>query len=103
VDNRGIELSLLTTNVRNDVLEWNTSLGLSYNKNEIKHLYYEYEDVLDANGNVIGTKEVMILQMVGLSDNPSIRSGITALPEFGKKTNGKKLQDTARSRVIRSG
>lgn len=57
VDNRGIELSLHTTNIRNDLLEWNTSLGLSYNKNEIKHLYYEYEDVLDTNGNVIGTKE----------------------------------------------
>lgn len=57
VDNRGIELSLFTTNIKNNVLEWNTSLGLSYNKNEIKHLYYEYEDVLDAEGNVIGTKE----------------------------------------------
>ncbi len=57
VDNRGIELSLYTTNIRNDILEWNTSFGLSYNKNEIKHLYYEYEDVLDADGNVTGTKE----------------------------------------------
>ncbi|MCD8182615.1 MAG: SusC/RagA family TonB-linked outer membrane protein [Bacteroides sp.] len=57
VQNRGIEISLSTTNIRNKILEWNTTLGFSYNKNKIKHLYYEYENVLDAQGNVIGTKE----------------------------------------------
>ena len=57
VQNRGVEISLNTTNIKNSVLEWNTTLGFSFNKNRIKHLYYEYEDVLDAEGNVIGTKE----------------------------------------------
>jgi TonB-linked SusC/RagA family outer membrane protein len=57
VSNRGIELSINSTNIKNDVLEWNTSFTFSYNKNRIKHLYYEYEDVLDADGNVIGNKE----------------------------------------------
>jgi TonB-linked SusC/RagA family outer membrane protein len=58
VDNRGVELSISSLNIKNDVLEWSTTFGFSYNKNEIKHLYYENEDVLDADGNVIGTKEM---------------------------------------------
>lgn len=57
VQNRGVEISLNTTNIKNSILEWNTTLGFSFNKNRIKHLYYEYEDILDAEGNVIGTKE----------------------------------------------
>lgn len=36
-------------------MEYN--VNFSYNKNKIKHLFYEYENVLDANGNVIGQKE----------------------------------------------
>jgi|AGTN01.3.fsa_nt_gi TonB-linked outer membrane protein, SusC/RagA family/TonB-dependent outer membrane receptor, SusC/RagA subfamily, signature region len=58
VDNSGIELSLSSLNIKNDILEWSTTLGLSYNKNKITHLYYEYEDILDSEGNVIGTKEM---------------------------------------------
>lgn len=58
VQNRGIEFQLNTTNIQNSNFEWRSSLGLSWNKNKIKHLYYEYEDVLDANGNVIGQKEM---------------------------------------------
>jgi TonB-linked SusC/RagA family outer membrane protein len=58
VDNRGIEISISSQNIKNDFLEWNTTFGFSYNKNEIKHLYYENEDILDENGNVIGTKEM---------------------------------------------
>jgi TonB-linked outer membrane protein, SusC/RagA family len=57
VTNKGIEISLNSTNVRNNILEWNTSFTFSLNKNEIVHLYYEYEDVLDANGNVVSSKE----------------------------------------------
>lgn len=57
VQNTGFELSVNSNNIKNDKIEWNTSFNFSYNKNKIKHLYYEYEDVLDANGNVIGTKE----------------------------------------------
>jgi TonB-linked SusC/RagA family outer membrane protein len=58
VDNRGFEISLSSLNIKNDILKWTTTLGFSYNKNEIKHLYYENEDVLDAEGNVTGTKEM---------------------------------------------
>lgn len=57
VDNTGWELTLNTVNIRNKNFEWNTTLGVSYNKNQITHLYYDQENILDANGNVIGTKE----------------------------------------------
>lgn len=58
VDNSGFELTLNTVNIRQKDLEWTTSFSLSYNKNRIKHLYYEYEDVKDSNGNVVGRREV---------------------------------------------
>ena len=57
VDNTGFELSLNTVNIQNKNFEWTSTLSFSYNKNKITHLFYEYEDVLDANGNVIGQKE----------------------------------------------
>ncbi len=57
VDNNGFELSLSTVNIKQKNFQWNTTLNFSYNKNKIKHLFYQYEDVLDANGNVIGKKE----------------------------------------------
>lgn len=57
VENKGFELTLNTRNIKNRDFEWNTSFNLSYNKNKVKHLYGEYEDVLDANGNAIGKKE----------------------------------------------
>jgi TonB-linked SusC/RagA family outer membrane protein len=58
VQNSGFEFSVNTVNIKNENFEWRTTLGLSYNKNEIKHLYYEDEDILDENGNVTGTKEI---------------------------------------------
>lgn len=58
VDNRGVEISISSLNIDNNILKWTTTLGFSYNKNEIKHLYYEYENVLDSEGNVTGTKEM---------------------------------------------
>ncbi len=57
VDNNGVELTLNTVNVRRPNFSWESNFTFSYNKNMIKHLYYEYEDVLDEAGNVIGTKE----------------------------------------------
>ncbi len=57
VDNNGFELSLNTVNIKQRNFEWNTTLNFSYNKNKIQHLFYEYENVLDANGNIIGQKE----------------------------------------------
>ena len=44
VDNRGIEISLNTLNIDKKDFKWTTTLGFSYNKNEIKHLYYQYEN-----------------------------------------------------------
>jgi TonB-linked SusC/RagA family outer membrane protein len=58
VQNRGFELSVNSTNIKNDIVEWNTTLGFSYNKNEIKHLYYQNESILDDEGNIIGSKEM---------------------------------------------
>lgn len=55
--NRGVELSLHSTNIQNNVLTWRTTFNLAYNKNTIKHLYGVMEDVKDENGNVIGQKE----------------------------------------------
>ncbi len=57
VNNTGFEFSLNTVNIKQKNFEWNTTFNFSYNKNKIKHLFYEYENVLDANGNVIGQKE----------------------------------------------
>lgn len=55
--NRGLELSLNSTNIQNDILTWRTSFNLTYNKNTIKHLYGIMEDVKDGDGNVIGQRE----------------------------------------------
>jgi TonB-linked SusC/RagA family outer membrane protein len=57
VQNTGFEFTINTLNIKNDNFEWRTTLGLSYNKNEITHLYYENEDILDEAGNVVGVKE----------------------------------------------
>lgn len=58
VQNSGFEFSVNTLNIKNDNFEWRTTLGLSYNKNEIKHLYYEDGNILDETGNIIGSKEM---------------------------------------------
>lgn len=57
VSNKGFELSLTTVNIKNPNLEWSTTVNFAYNRNRIEHLYFEYEDILDENGNVIGRKE----------------------------------------------
>lgn len=58
VQNKGVEFAINSLNMKNENLEWRTTFGLSYNKNQIKHLYNQYEDVLDASGTVVGTKEI---------------------------------------------
>ena len=58
VDNKGVEITMRSANIRNDNFEWYTSVGFSYNKNEIVSLFGEYEDILDADGNVIGRREM---------------------------------------------
>ena len=57
VDNTGFEFSITSQNIQTKDFSWTTSAGLSYNKNRIKHLFYDMEDVKDAQGNVIGQKE----------------------------------------------
>lgn len=58
VTNKGIELNINSLNWKSNVVEWRTSLNLSYNSNSIKHLYYQYENILDDAGNIIGTREI---------------------------------------------
>ena len=55
--NEGIEISINSVNIKKPNFEWRTSAGFAYNKNTIKSLYGNMEDVKDENGNVIGTKE----------------------------------------------
>ena len=57
VSNKGVEVSLNSTNIKTHNFEWNTIVSFSYNDNKIVHLYGTYDDVLDADGNVIGKKE----------------------------------------------
>lgn len=42
VDNNGIEISLQSVNIEHKNFRWTTSVGFSYNKNKITHLYYNY-------------------------------------------------------------
>src|SRR5690606_37303170 len=39
VDNKGIEVSLASTNIDTDVFRWTTNASFTYNKNEIVHLF----------------------------------------------------------------
>lgn len=58
VENRGLELTLSSVNFDREDFKWNTSFSLSWNKNRIKHLYYEMENITDNEGNVIGQREM---------------------------------------------
>lgn len=58
VQNKGIEFSISSANIQTQNFRWNTSLSLSYNTNKVKHLYYQFESTLDAQGNITGTKEI---------------------------------------------
>lgn len=57
MENKGIEVSLNSRNVTSNNFSWNTSVNFSLNRNKLVHLYGDMEDVLDANGNVIGQRE----------------------------------------------
>ncbi|MEJ2880675.1 SusC/RagA family TonB-linked outer membrane protein [Pedobacter sp. GR22-6] len=106
VNNNGIELSLNTLNVKNKFLEWSSTFGLSYNKNKIVHLYYDYKDVLDASGNVVGRKESdditngwFIGQPIGVIWNYRV-TGIwqaneaTEAAKYGQRPGDPKVQNT---------
>ncbi|MGD9558725.1 MAG: SusC/RagA family TonB-linked outer membrane protein, partial [Mangrovibacterium sp.] len=57
INNKGLELTVNSTNIKSKVFTWKTSFNFSMNRNEIKSLYGNMTDVLDDQGNVIGQKE----------------------------------------------
>ncbi len=57
VENRGFEITLNSQNINSKDFTWGTTFNFSKYKNEIKHLQYIYDNVLDAQGNVISVKE----------------------------------------------
>lgn len=57
IGNKGAELTLSSININTPNVRWGTTFTYSTNKNEIKHLYGDMIDVLDADGNVIGQRE----------------------------------------------
>lgn len=58
VQNKGFEFSISALNIKHDNFEWRSSLTFSYNQNKIKHLYYEYQDIISPSGSVVGRREV---------------------------------------------
>lgn len=44
VTNSGIEITINSRNIDTENFKWNTTAGFSYNRNRIKHLYYEYDE-----------------------------------------------------------
>ena len=44
IQNNGVELTLNTVNIDQKNFRWSTSLTFAYNKNQIKHLYYDYDE-----------------------------------------------------------
>lgn len=57
VVNRGMELSLNSTNVLNETFSWESSLILSLNRNRIKHLYGTQVPVQNEAGEIVGYRE----------------------------------------------
>lgn len=57
LQNTGFELSLNANILKRENFEWRASGNFSLNRREIKKLYGDMVNVLDADGNVIGQKE----------------------------------------------
>ncbi len=57
IQNMGVELLLNARVMKKSMIEWNSHLSFTYNKNEIISLYGNMIDVKDDAGNVIGTRE----------------------------------------------
>ena len=58
VQNKGLEITLNSRNMDRANFSWHSTLTFSLNRNKIVHLYGDMEDVVDANGKVIGHKEI---------------------------------------------
>lgn len=57
LENNGIEFTLNANIMDKTNLKWRSTFNISYNKNEIIHLYGDMVNVLAADGSVIGQKE----------------------------------------------
>ncbi len=57
IQNNGVEVTLNAGIIDQPNFSWNSYLLYSANRNKIKELFGEMEDVLDDNGNVIGQRE----------------------------------------------
>lgn len=44
VQNKGIEISLSSTNIQTKNFTWTTTAGFSYNQSRINHIYYDYDE-----------------------------------------------------------
>ena len=58
VQNRGLEITLNSRNMDRKNFSWHSTFTFSLNRNKIVHLYGDMEDVVDANGKVIGQREL---------------------------------------------
>ncbi len=56
VNNTGIEIALNSTNIQTKDLMWTSSFSVAHNKNEIKHLFFDY--VEDENGNLVEVDDI---------------------------------------------
>lgn len=57
VVNNGFEINLNAAIIDRPNFEWSANLGLSLNKNKIKHLYNTYTDIIDENGTVTSVED----------------------------------------------
>ena len=70
VDNSGFEVALNTLNIDKKNFQWSSSFSLSYNKNRIKHLFGDRQDIVDANGTVVGSREADYVAAGWFIDKP---------------------------------
>lgn len=57
VDNTGVEIALTSRNIDIKNFTWTTTAGFSYNRNRIRHIKGEMENIFDKDGNIIGQRE----------------------------------------------
>jgi TonB-linked SusC/RagA family outer membrane protein len=89
VDNKGIEVTLNTQNIKNSNFGWNSSVIFYTNRNKLVELYGDGEDDINANlfigkslGAIYGYKEVGIIQEEGDEDYLSINTGVPGDVKF---------------------
>lgn len=57
LNNKGLEITLNSTPLKNDHFSWSVSSTFSMNRRKIVSLYGNMKKILDTNGNIIGEKE----------------------------------------------